>query len=274
MVATKFYSGHDDDSPTVNWSELTKTTPDNLLQMELNFLTSLDWNVYVSNDEFFEKVDSIERKLARRQGLHRGWFTYMELNVLMPSVRLSKDFLEITIVLGLSYAAFVATIIASVFLVGSIPGTYLNTTTNRLQKTSTNHTVSFAESEPTSIDAQTTMNTQCAELTNRCDDAHVNIDSIIRKPNSTEESSSENDTFERSMAPIYNLIAKLLGSESFNWSVILNNRIRDEAMARPLLRTTTKFSNISFEETFNDLLFRTQTNPVMTLRTNYRLKFV
>lgn len=131
MVATKFYSGHDEDS-SVNWAEYAKMTPDNLLRMELEFLAALDWKVYVSNEEFFEKVESIEKKLARRQGLARGWFTYMELDSLLPSIQITKSFLHFTFIIGLSYTAFVATIVASVFLVSQIPGSYLNATNRKV----------------------------------------------------------------------------------------------------------------------------------------------
>lgn len=131
MVATKFYSGHDDEAPYVNWAECANMTPDNLLQMELAFLTAIDWKVYVSNDEFFDKIKSLEVTLARRQGLHRGWFTYMELDSLMPTIQIAKQILQSALVFGLSYTAFVATMVASVFLVSQIPGTYLNQSSSR-----------------------------------------------------------------------------------------------------------------------------------------------
>lgn len=126
MVATKFYSGHDDEAPYVNWAECANTTADNLLQMELAFLTAIDWKVYVSNEEFFGKVISLEMTLALRQGSHRG-FTYMELNSLIPSVQIAKQFIQSIVVMGLSYAILVATMVASVFLVSQIPGTHFNT---------------------------------------------------------------------------------------------------------------------------------------------------
>lgn len=130
MVATKFYSGHDEEVPYVNWSECANMTSDNLLQMELAFLTALDWKVFVSNEEFYEQVQNLETLLARRQGMTRGWFTYVELNSLLPSIQIAKHFLQTTLILGLSYTAFVATMVASVFLVSQIPGTYLNTSSN------------------------------------------------------------------------------------------------------------------------------------------------
>lgn len=126
MVATKFYSGHDDEVPYVNWAECMNVNSENLLQMELSFLNSIDWKVYVSNEEFFEKVKSLEIILARRQGISRGFFTYLELSSVMPSVQITTQFIQSILVLGLSYTVFVATMVASVFLVSQIPGTYLN----------------------------------------------------------------------------------------------------------------------------------------------------
>lgn len=126
MVATKFYSGHDEEAPYVNWAESINTTSDNLLAMELSFLSAIDWNVFVSNEEFFDKVESLEIILARRQGLNRGFFTYLELNSVMPSVQIAKQFIQSTLVLGLSYTVLVTTMVASVFLASQIPGTYLN----------------------------------------------------------------------------------------------------------------------------------------------------
>lgn len=119
-------------------------TPDTLLDIELAFLNAMDWKVYVSNEEFYEKVELLERTLAQQQGLHRGWLTYIEMNTLLPPIQIAKHFLQTIIVFGLSYTLFVATMVASVLLVSQIPGTYLNApqqtrttqTTAHLQNTS------------------------------------------------------------------------------------------------------------------------------------------
>lgn len=129
MVATKFYSGHDDEEPYVNWAEYMHTTSDHLLQIELSFLNAIDWRVYISNEEFFEKVKALEIILARQQGLNRGFFTYLELCNVMPSVQMAKQFIQHILVLAFSYTVFVATMVASVFLISQIPGTYLNSAT-------------------------------------------------------------------------------------------------------------------------------------------------
>lgn len=138
MVATKFYSGHDEEAPFVNWAECVNTSSAKLLQMELSFLNAIDWKVYVSNEEFFDKVKSLESTLAQRQGINRGFFTYSELNNVMPSVQIAKHFIQSTLVLGLSYTVFVATMVASVFLASQIPGTQLSSPNQDLSNESTN----------------------------------------------------------------------------------------------------------------------------------------
>lgn len=226
MVATKFYSGHDEDS-TVNWAEYAKTTPDNLLRMELEFLTALDWKIYVSNDEFFEKVATIERKLAQKQGLTRGWFTYMELDSLLPSIQITKSFLHFTFIIGLSYTAFVATIVASVFLVSQIPGTYLNSSSRKA-------TISDAIgslSEP-QITAHTTIGHDAVNTSESETETYTSNN--IRSPLiNSEYIEFDMDLLDRKIDRLGDAVAvhnatesnseNQMKPETFNWSVIVNS---------------------------------------------------
>lgn len=201
MVATKFYSGHDDEAPYVNWAECINVSPENLLQMELSFLNSIDWKVYVSNEEFFEKVKSLEVILARRQGNARGFFTYLELNSVMPSVQITKQFIQSILVLGLSYTVFVATMVASVFLVSQIPGTYLNASSrtntsnsstdlsssgnsNSQQQIETNDTTSFSPATEQIESLDDTAESKINELLNRLKDTS-DVVNTIERPNKT-----------------------------------------------------------------------------------------
>lgn len=124
MVATKFYSGHDDEAPYVNWTECLNS--DILLEMELSFLNAIDWKVYVSREEFFAKVKALEIVLARQQGSKRGFFTYHEMDSVMPSVDSVSQIIQAAIVLSFSYTVLVATMVASVFLVSQLPCTCLH----------------------------------------------------------------------------------------------------------------------------------------------------
>lgn len=134
MVSTKFYCGYDEDVYLSDWAEQGDITQDHLKQLEIQFLCAINWNLFVSNKEFFEKLKFVEIEIAKRQGLERGWLTYTELSNLMPSLAIAKAFLQHTTIFAVSYAASVVTIAGAFFLASKVPGTALY---NSLSKTET-----------------------------------------------------------------------------------------------------------------------------------------
>lgn len=127
MVSTKFYCGYDEDIYLSAWADSGSISVDHMKQLELEFLDAIGWKVYVSNQEFFEKLKSVERVLAKRQGLARGWLTYTELINFIPTLALAKQILNYSTVLALSYTASVMTIAGAFFLASNInvPGNVL-----------------------------------------------------------------------------------------------------------------------------------------------------
>ncbi|XP_068151638.1 protein CNPPD1 [Drosophila tropicalis] len=123
MISTKFYAGHDERFYLEDWAKEGNMTEDRLKEMELEFLTAIDWNIYISNEQFFEKLNTVERTLAERQGLRRGWLTYSELVQLLPDFAWMKFMLNNIAVLALSYAASVITIAGAFFIASQVPGT-------------------------------------------------------------------------------------------------------------------------------------------------------
>ncbi|XP_058121222.1 uncharacterized protein LOC131288385 [Anopheles ziemanni] len=127
MVSTKFYCGYDEDIYLSAWAESGNMTPDQMKALELEFLDAMNWNAYVSKHDFFEKLKSVEKVLAKRQGLTRGWLTYTELINFLPSFAMAKQLIHYSTVLALSYTASVMTI-AGAFLLASnlhLPGNLL-----------------------------------------------------------------------------------------------------------------------------------------------------
>lgn len=127
MVSTKFYCGYDEDIYLSAWADSGSMSVDHMKQLELEFLDAIGWKVYVSNQEFFEKLKSVEKVLAKRQGLARGWLTYTELINFIPTLALAKQILNYSTVLALSYTASVMTIAGAFFLASNInvPGNVL-----------------------------------------------------------------------------------------------------------------------------------------------------
>ncbi|XP_032592617.1 protein CNPPD1 isoform X2 [Drosophila grimshawi] len=128
MISTKLYAGYDERYNfylyCVNdWAKEGNMTEDKLKEMELEFLTAIDWNIYISNEQFFEKLTSVERTLAEREGLRRGWLTYSELMQLLPDFTIMRFLLNNLAVLALSYAASVFTIAGAFFIASQVPGT-------------------------------------------------------------------------------------------------------------------------------------------------------
>ncbi|XP_055904081.1 protein CNPPD1 [Eupeodes corollae] len=140
MISTKFYSGHDEEIYLSDWAEDGNMTEDRLKQLELEFLCAIDWNIYISNENFFAKLTSVEKTLAKREGLRRGWLTYTELIQFLPSFTIAKFLLNNITVMAVSYAASVMTIAGAFFLASQIPGNALHHGSRRSESNSnTNH---------------------------------------------------------------------------------------------------------------------------------------
>lgn len=227
MVATKFYSGHDDEAPYVNWAECANMTPDNLLDMELSFLNAIDWKVYVSNEEFFNKVKSLEIILARQQGTKRGFYTYLELSSLMPSAQVAKQLIQSILVLSFSYTVLVATMVASVFLVSQIPGTYLNARTSTTHS-STNLSVGNASLSQKVYDIRTAYpaTTEPSESTENTSESDLDVmfNLALERLNNTSDPVNTNEqTNETWTSSFFSSWYSLLKIDALQRPVIANN---------------------------------------------------
>lgn len=125
MVSTKFYCGYDEDVYLSDWIVHGEMSMAHLKQLEIQFLCAINWNLFVSNKEFFEKLKFVEIEIAKRQGLERGWLTYTELSNLMPSLAIAKAFLQHATIFAVSYASCALTLAGAFFLASKVPGTAL-----------------------------------------------------------------------------------------------------------------------------------------------------
>lgn len=131
MVSTKFYSDYDELEVFASaWAEEGRIDVERLKQLEMSFLNAIQWNILVSENEFHEKLKTVERLLAMKEGLSRGWFTYTELEMLMPTIEIAKRILNYTTILMFSYACSIATIALSSVILASIPVTSIDRATS------------------------------------------------------------------------------------------------------------------------------------------------
>lgn len=167
MVSTKFYCGYDEDIYLSAWAESGNISVDHMKELELEFLDAIGWRVYVSNHEFFEKLKSVEKVLAKRQGLARGWLTYTELINFLPTMTLAKQILNYSTVLALSYTASVMTIAGAFFIASNVnvPGNLLfrGATTQSTQSTATTASI-----DPTGVSEPSTPEQQNNCSNDRC----------------------------------------------------------------------------------------------------------
>jgi hypothetical protein len=130
MVSTKFYSDYDETDVYISsWAEEGDVTVERLKQLEIQFLNAIQWNLLVSQNEFYEKLRTVERLLAMKEGLSRNWFTYTEIEMLMPTLEIAKKILNYTTILMFSYVCSVLTIALSCIIVTSIPTPLTSTVT-------------------------------------------------------------------------------------------------------------------------------------------------
>merc|ERR1712013_443276 len=89
MVASKFLhdDGEEDEVFNDEWASSAGIDTKELNKLELNFLSALDWRIYVDNQEFEKAVNKVETDIAFKEVSKRGWASYTDLDVLSTDVQ-------------------------------------------------------------------------------------------------------------------------------------------------------------------------------------------
>lgn len=95
----------------------------------------------------------MERTLAQREGLRRGWLTYSELMQLLPNFTLMSFLLNNFAMLALSYAASVFTIAGAFFIASQVPGTLWHRPTETTPTATVNTTLTTPIATPNATQA-------------------------------------------------------------------------------------------------------------------------
>jgi hypothetical protein len=131
MVSAKFYSDYDEsDVFANNFAYEGEVSLERLKQLEISFLNAIQWNLFVSENEFYEKLKTVEKLLALKEGLPRNSFTYTEMELLIPTIELAKLIFHYTTVLMFTYVCSVMTIALSSIILTSIPMSLRSATTD------------------------------------------------------------------------------------------------------------------------------------------------
>jgi len=117
MVASKFLhdDGEEDEVFNDEWAKSGGLDTKELNKLEINFLSAMDWRVFVKKDEFTGVVERVEEDIALRQVAERGWATYTELTTLSRSLVL-QDLLQLCTALTIKMTAVCVAAYAAGFI--------------------------------------------------------------------------------------------------------------------------------------------------------------
>ncbi|XP_052080551.1 protein CNPPD1-like [Mytilus californianus] len=128
MMASKFMydEGVDEEVFNDEWADSVDMETEEINQMERDFLSAIDWNLFVSDKEFSKVLHNIETRIALQNGLNRGWFTYTDLMVLSHNAKvlaISQEISKVILVSSLTYLTGILTMIGSTVLVTAASAT-------------------------------------------------------------------------------------------------------------------------------------------------------
>ncbi|XP_029160659.1 uncharacterized protein LOC114932552 [Nylanderia fulva] len=136
MVASKFLhdDGEEDEVFNKEWANSGQVTVARMNKLEKDFLAAIDWTVLVQRQDFWEKLQRLEKDVAYREVQKRGWCSYTELNCLLNSVQLiaiAQTLINVSSICLATYAAGLVTLVGSTliahFIVQScLPGASLD----------------------------------------------------------------------------------------------------------------------------------------------------
>jgi hypothetical protein len=127
MVASKYLydDGEEDEVFNDEWATSGNLEKKELNRLELEFLSAIDWNIYVSPDDYELTTQKLEWAVANKEVENRpgGWTTYTDINVLSRHLELIKIWhvfyeytIKVTAVCAFAYAASLMTMIGTCHL--------------------------------------------------------------------------------------------------------------------------------------------------------------
>nr|CAG4634785.1 EOG090X069C [Alona affinis] len=141
MMASKFLNddGEEDEVINAEWANSAKLELAELNQLERQFLQAIDWALFVDDEDFTTALGRIERRVAQRESLKRGWLTYTDLDVLARTQLLVDTWhlvhslvVNVSIACMTAYLASLVTLVGSALVVSSMPWNTSNPPTTSL----------------------------------------------------------------------------------------------------------------------------------------------
>jgi len=124
MMASKFLydEGVDEEVFNDEWATSGDLDTEDVNELEREFLTAIEWDLFVRPDDFSDMLNTVEKRTALTQGLKRGWFSYTDLFILSMDLTfmnwhdLAAELSKVISVSTLAYLASIMTMIGSTVL--------------------------------------------------------------------------------------------------------------------------------------------------------------
>lgn len=140
MMASKFLydEGIDEEVFNDEWATSGDLDTEDINQLELDFLAAIDWQLFVKPEEFSDMLRKIEQRIALKQGLERGWFSYTDLMILSQDLKfmnwkhLVTELSTVFSATSLAYLAGILTMVGSTVIGTATTVTLMRTGSNVL----------------------------------------------------------------------------------------------------------------------------------------------
>lgn len=125
MVSSKFLQdfGEEDEVFMDEWAASGGVSVSELIELEREFLSAIEWEVFVQEPTFWAKLRSLEFTLAKREGSNRGFYTYTELENLFTAIdtrNLINSLATVIAVFTAAYTMGVLTMVSAVFVASNV----------------------------------------------------------------------------------------------------------------------------------------------------------
>ncbi|XP_022124375.1 uncharacterized protein LOC110999568 isoform X2 [Pieris rapae] len=125
MVSNKFLQddGEDDEVICSEWAASGGLDLHQLNKLEADFLNAIEWNLYINEKTFKSGLLWLERQVAMKQALMRGFFTYTDLSVTCNKTlmnELIKSICCACFTIAFSYLSSFITLVTSTLVVSNV----------------------------------------------------------------------------------------------------------------------------------------------------------
>ncbi|XP_050452386.1 protein CNPPD1 [Cataglyphis hispanica] len=130
MVASKFLhdDGEEDEVFNKEWANSGQVTISRMNKLEKDFLAAINWTILVQQQDFWEKLQRLEKDVAYREVQKRGWCSYTELNCLLNSVQLiaiAQTLINVSSICLATYTVGLVTLVGSTLIAHFVAQSYL-----------------------------------------------------------------------------------------------------------------------------------------------------